>query len=177
MFRRSIVVGLLVVSVFALILQAQNEFDPDRSGYRPPPKFVNILDINAPVRKGVYPFKLSIVYDSTGRYPQIILAPDLPVLPRQVPVFALFRTFQPNDTTVAIAISLTDRPQKAPSLSMPVIGKSSRTVLQLTYYTDTALYVISSDTCNVEVKRSAPFVKFARPSVQLPGAANSTGRP
>ncbi|HVP07009.1 MAG TPA: hypothetical protein VMS71_04130 [Candidatus Acidoferrum sp.] len=158
---------MLFIAVSSSI--AQNEFDPDRSGYRPPAKFVNILDINAPIRKGVYPFRLSIVYDSTGKNPQIILVPDLPQLPRQVPVFALFRTFQPNDTTVAVAISLTDRPQKTPSLSMPIVGRSNRTVLQLAYYSDTALYIISNDTCNVEVKRSAQFVKFGRPTVRLPG--------
>ncbi len=35
MFRKSVVVGLLGASAFALISHAQNEFDPDRSGYRP----------------------------------------------------------------------------------------------------------------------------------------------
>jgi hypothetical protein len=151
---------MLPILFVAPLAFAQGGFDTDEQGPTPNSRHVR-LSPDSPLPQVEFPFKLRVLYDSTGRYPAVTLSPDMPGMVRHLPAFARFETSQTNDTTVSVAIIITQLPQPPPALNLPIVKQYKHTVLQLIYKAvDTAIFVVHLDTAMVETNRSAPFVKL-----------------
>lgn len=146
----------IAVIAWAVAAPAQDRGnDPDRSA---PPIQSNYRSVMADRPPRERPFRLTITFDSAGSQPNIDLQADLPSSPGRRPQYPRYRAAQLDDSTLGVVISYEERPSPLPALRFPRRVGMSRTLLQLVYRTDTALFALESDSLRVRQVRKAPFV-------------------
>jgi|WetSurMetagenome_2_1015567.scaffolds.fasta_scaffold815001_2 hypothetical protein len=159
LFRAFLVASLLTAG--AATSQDRGN-DPDRVG---PPTISNYRSVMTELAPLERPFRLTVTFDSSGKNPTIALQADLPDSPGRRPQYPRYQAAQLNDSTLGVVISYRERPSAAPEMRLPAREGVSRTLLQLVYRSDTALFALESDSLKVHQVRKASFVtlKVKRP--------------